>query len=72
MPADIDAERAVAAKLVLAQRAGKLTRWVAIPRDIERLSGKTRKRLIREYLTVGAVFEEERPSVERRLRDLAA
>ena len=51
---------------------------VARPRpELERLgcleldTSKTRKRLLREYLSVGSAFEEDRGIVEERLRDLA-
>lgn len=71
VPNDVDAERAVGAKLALSKLSPPRTRWIAIPRDVERLTSKTRKRLLREYLSVGAAFEEDRGIVEERLRDLA-
>ena len=73
VPGDLDAERAVSAKLALQGScfAPAKTRWLAIPRDMERLTSKTRKRLNREFLTAGSTFEEDRVIVEERLRDLA-
>lgn len=71
VPGDLDAERAVSAKLVLQSSAPAKTRWIAIPRDMERLTSRTRKRLNREYLTAGSTFDEDRAIVEERLRDLA-
>jgi hypothetical protein len=71
VPGDLDAERAVGAKLALQKAAPPKTRWIAIPRDMERLTSKTRKRLVREYITAGSSFEEDRGIVEERLRDLA-
>lgn len=71
IPGDLDAERAVSAKLSLSKVAPPKTRWIAIPRDMERLTSKTRKRLNREYITAGSTFEEDRAIVGERLRDLA-
>lgn len=71
VPGDIDAERAVSAKLVLQKTASSKTRWIAIPRDMERLTSHTRRRLAREYMTTGSAFEEDRGIVQERLRDLA-
>ncbi|MGH7271774.1 MAG: DUF1828 domain-containing protein [Polyangiaceae bacterium] len=71
IPGDLEAERAVGAKLALAGAAPPKTRWIAIPRDMERLTSRTRKRLNREYLAAGSTFEEDREIVEERLRDLA-
>lgn len=71
VPGDIEAERAVGAKLALRATAPPSTRWIAIPRDMERLTSRTRKRLTREYLAAGSAFEEDRLVVQDRLRDLA-
>jgi hypothetical protein len=71
IPSDIDAERAVSAKLSLSKLAPAKTRWIAIPRDMERLTSRTRQRLNREYITAGSTFEEDRTIVGERLRDLA-
>lgn len=71
VPGDLEAERAVGAKLALEKTVTADTRWIAIPRDIERLTSKTRKRLLREYYAAGSAFEEERDVVQQRLRDLA-
>jgi hypothetical protein len=72
IPGDLDAERAVSAKLALQRTASPKTRWIAIPRDMERLTSRTRKRLVREYIAAGSSFEEDRSIVEERLRDFAA
>lgn len=71
VPGDLDAERAVGAKLALQKAAPPKTRWIAIPRDMERLTSKTRQRLVREYFTAGSSFEDDRAIVRERLRDLA-
>jgi Domain of unknown function DUF1828 len=71
IPGDIDAERAVSAKLSLAKFVPAKTRWIAIPREMERLTSKTRQRLNREYFTAGSTFEEDRVIVEERLCNLA-
>jgi hypothetical protein len=70
VPGDLDAERAVGAKLALRETAPKV-RWIAIPRDMERLASRTRKRLVREFITAGSTFAEDREIVGERLRDLA-
>ncbi len=74
MPGDTDAERAVSTKLFL-QREGSVpsgTRWVAIPRDLERLRSSTRRRVVNEFEVPGASLEADERTMADRLRDLAA
>lgn len=72
VPNDLEAERAIGTKANLRPQLAKTTRWVAIPRDIERLVSRTRRRLVRDYIQAGASFAEDRAIVEERLRDLVA
>ncbi len=72
VPGDLDAERAVGAKLMLQAVAPPRTRWVAVPRDMERLASKTRRRLVREFLPAASSFDDDRTIVRDRLLDLAA
>lgn len=69
VPGDLEAERAIVAKLVLEKSVIPDARWLAIPRDLERLASRTRKRLLDQYWTTGSSFERE--EVQKRLRDLA-
>lgn len=56
---DIDAERAVSAKLHLAAILPGKKRWIAIPKDINSFQDKTRKRLMMEYLVPVPRYEDE-------------
>lgn len=72
VPGDLDAERAISSKMKLKASTPPATRWVAIPRDLEKLTSRTRKRLVKEYVAAGSSFEEDRAVVGERLKDLAA
>lgn len=73
VPSNIEAERAVASKLYLAKIVPGNGRWVAVAKDANSLSGKTRMRLMREYLVPVPKYEEEsREQFERKLVDLAS
>jgi len=69
VPGDLEAERAVGSKLVLEKTLIPDARWLAIPRDLERLGSRTRKRLLKHYYPAGSSFE--RDVVRKCLRDLA-
>ncbi|MDB4946678.1 MAG: hypothetical protein JWP97_6212 [Labilithrix sp.] len=72
VPGDLDAERAIGTKMKMKTHVPEGTRWVAIPKDLESLTSKTRKRLVKEYAAAGSSFEEDRALVGERLVDLAA
>ena len=78
VPSDIEAERAVAAKLKLDPYLQKelgpdrARRWIALPRDINALSAPSRTRLMREYLAPIPVFEAGRSLVGEKVLELAA
>lgn len=72
VPNDLEAERAVGTKASLQEHLDPSTRWIAIPRDSERLASRTRKRLVKAYIQAGSSFDEDRGIVQGLLRDLAA
>jgi hypothetical protein len=72
VPSDVEAERAVGSKLWLEPKITARHRWIAIPRNIEQLSAKTRGRLLNEFLTPVTAFENGRDSLPGKLKDLAA
>ena len=78
VPSDIEAERAVAAKLkldpLLLQELGpdRARRWIALPRDINALTASSRTRLMREYWAPIPVFEAGKALVGEKVLELAA
>ena len=76
VPSDIEAERAVAAKLklepVLVKEFTSLRHWVVLPRELEKLSDATRRRLVREYIPVVLNFEADRGIALERIERMAA
>lgn len=74
VPSDLEAERAVVSKLKLAElQVPALPRhWVALPRDINALSDKTRAHLMKEFLAPMPVFEAEREALREKVMSLAA
>ena len=71
VPSDVEAERAIGNKGVHDARLTERHRWAVVPRDLEELSKKSRKRLLKEFLPAGSGFAGEQPGVVARLRDLA-
>ena len=76
MPSDLEAERAVAAKLkldpVLVKEFSNLRHWVVLPRELEKLSDATRRRLVRDYIPVVLNFEADRGVALKRIERMAA
>lgn len=72
VPSELEAERAVSAKLALRQGVKPGTRWVAVPRDLDVLAKSAQKRLVREYLLLATSFDDQKDVVRARLKDLAA
>jgi hypothetical protein len=68
---DIDAERAVSAKLHLVATLHDKNRWIAIPKDVNLFQDKTRKRLMREYLIPVPKYDDEKEQLTPKLRALA-
>lgn len=68
---DLSAERSVISKLKL---EGSLpnARWIALPRDLEKLSRLTQRRFIRDFVPLGSSFERERDTIAAKVRDFAA
>lgn len=60
-----------AADRVAPPRPGR-TRWVAVPRDLQKLSAKTQTRLLRSYIPAAPSFLHDRDTVRARLTDFAA
>ncbi len=76
-PSDLDAERAVSSKLYLKSTPtiatlAKRPRWVAVPRDANALEGRTRLRLMQEYLVPVPKYEDEPGALAPKLQELAA
>jgi len=74
VPNDIEAERAVAARYKMQDAlTSKRGSFVAIPKDINRLSNKTRSRLMKAFLVPVPVYEEEKGAgVRSKLEQLAS
>jgi hypothetical protein len=68
VPTDLEAERAVGTRFKA--KALDVKHWVAIPRDVEKLSRKTRERLTDAFFLAGSKYDES--AVLPKLRELAA
>jgi Domain of unknown function DUF1828 len=71
-PTNLEAERAVSSKLKLAKTLPGGSRWIAIPRDQNAFDGKTRQRLMVEFLIPLPKFEDQPERLIPELRALAA
>lgn len=72
VPSDLAAERAVIAKAHLEGLVSPSTWWLAIPKDLGRLSSKTQMRLSKAYQPVGYAFADDRAEVASTLKKYAA
>jgi hypothetical protein len=75
VPGDVEAERAVATKHALLHMGwggAPSVRWVAIPRDLERLRSATRRRVVNEFDVACDAFDANEAALADRLRDYAA
>ncbi len=72
VPSQVEAERAVGNRLFLEPHLREPHRWVALPKDINKLPDKTRARLMSSHLVPIPKFEEEVGAVKGKLLDLAA
>jgi hypothetical protein len=68
VPNDLEAERAVGTRFKA--QSLDVRRWVAIPRDAERLNRRTRERLTDAFLLAGSKYDES--AMLPKLRELAA
>ena len=78
-PNEIDAERAVSSKFFIgsskseiARTSARRSRWIAVPRDANVFSGRTRQRLMQAYLIPVPKYDEEPGGLVPKIRDLAA
>lgn len=69
VPNDLEAERAIANKLQWGPEQTRF-KWLAVPRDLEKLQRKTKGRLISAYFIAGPEFEPA--AVPGRVKELAA
>lgn len=69
VPNDIDAGRAVVSRLKFSEAGSQLKKWIAVPRDIDRLARATRLRLMRSYI---ALPEFEIGALRERIEAVAA
>lgn len=71
VPSDIEAERAVANRHFYEPNLKRRHRWAVVPRDLEALAARSRKRLLQAYLAPVPDFAEGRSRIPRELADLA-
>jgi len=69
IPSDLEAERAIVNKHCIAQAGSDIKKWIAVPKDINRLGQKTRTRLMQAYI---ALPEFDSEMLKQRIIDVAA
>lgn len=69
IPNDIEAERAIGTRY---KAAGSLAvkSWIAVPRELKKLTGRTQERLVDAFIISGSKFEER--ALADRLNEIAA
>lgn len=68
IPSDIEAERAVGTRFALSEKMPRAL-WLAVPKDIERLTKKSKSRLMKAYTIPSAEFDPR--ALASRINELA-